>query len=181
MLDKRVLECRADARHIMKDHRPKLDVPGVGNWTLDTNTGEIEFMGEAAYFSGLHGALQKVLSVPNRGLFVDPQKRFIIVEAIDELLYGAADTGQLTTAATLNRIDNRGLRFGKFIQYPTAIFIYERGIVVFDGAGRHLWARHEMQLDDHFKKIADGRIVYTSEREGQWGFDILTGNSRELD
>lgn len=58
----------------MDDHRSKLDIPGLGTWILESDTGEVEFLADQNVSTRIHALLYKALSIPNRAIFVDPPK-----------------------------------------------------------------------------------------------------------
>jgi len=166
------------------DHRPRVEVPGVGTWTLESPGGEIEFIRNQDAYARTHAPLQKALStVGVPVVFVDPGKRFIIVDAQDELLRGDAATGELKSVASLTRMEDRGFRRATFVTAQSTsspVFIYELGIIVFDVDGLPLWSRADFKLDHHFERIEDGRIIYSSEHRGQWSYDLFTGRTSRL-
>jgi len=166
---------------VKNDHRPRLEVAGVGTWTLELPGDEIEFIGKQNAYARIHAPLQKALGVVGVPIiFVDPGKRFVIVDAQDELLRGDAATGELTSIASLTRIEDRAFRRAQFVTaYSTssAVFIYELGIMVFDEVGQLLWSRADLMLDHHFMRIEDGRIIYSSEHRSQWSYDLFTGRA----
>ncbi len=161
----------------MKDHRSKLDVPGIGTWVMESEHGAVEFLGDQdAYAQGIRANLYKFFDGGKKASFVDPQNKFVLLDAQDELIRGEAATGALKTVISVNRIPDHGLRHSKFISAPNPVFLYEQGIVVFDKDGNPMWSKTNLQLTDYFRRIEGDRIVYSSEQKGTWSYDLHTGN-----
>jgi hypothetical protein len=55
------------------------------------------------------------------------------------------------------------------------LFVYESGLLCFDRKLALKWERTHRRLDWHFKQVDDGRIEYESEYEGEWCYDLNTG------
>ncbi|HEY6252423.1 MAG TPA: hypothetical protein VI685_20910 [Candidatus Angelobacter sp.] len=159
----------------MKDHRPKLDVPGIGTWFLNAPSGEAEFISDRNYVPIVRGNIWKFFEGGNQNKFIDPQHRFILLEAQDEMLRGDA-SGELKTVASLNRQENGGLRRSKFISDPLPIFIFEHGLLVFDSDGQLRWSRNDLRLDQFLSEVKNGRVYYHSESDGNWSYDLFTGH-----
>lgn len=151
-----------------------MEVEGIGTWILEP-TGKVEFIGEDIYVPSVSGNLWKFLQGGPRPKFVDPQRRFVLLDARDEVLRGDARTGELRTVATLSRQEDRGLRRSGFISAPVPVFVFEYGLVVFDSDGQFHWSRNDLKLDDFFQRMENGRIFYSSEPLGQWAYDLYTG------
>jgi len=156
----------------MQDHRPKLEVEGIGTWILES--GKVEFIGEDDYVPSVSGNLWKYLEGGPKPKFVDPQRRFVLLDAQDEVLRGDR-TGELRTVATVRRPGDWGLRRSGFISVPVPVFVFECGLVVFESDGQFRWSRDDLKLNDFFQRIENGRIFYSSERLGQWAYDLSTG------
>src|SRR5215469_12187163 len=146
----------------MKDHRPKLDVPGIGTWFLNTPGREAEFISDSTYVPVVRGNIWKFFEGGSHQKLIDPQHRFVLLEAQDEMLRGDA-SGELQTVANLNRQENDGLRRSKFISDPVPIFIFEHGLLVFDSDGQLRWFRIDLRIDQFFSDVKNGRIFYHSE------------------
>src|SRR5215467_9664030 len=101
----------------MQDQRSKLDVPGIGTWILSGPGGEAEFIGEYAHVPVVRSNIWKFFKGGSKPRFVDPDHRFILLNAVDEILRGDV-TGELKTVAPLNRIEDRGLRRSAFLPAP---------------------------------------------------------------
>jgi hypothetical protein len=159
-----------------KDHRPKLNVPGMGAWTIESETGSITFSGEQNYAEGIRANLWKFLDGGSKGKFVDPGLRFVLLDAQDEVIRGDGQSGELTTVLTIERTEDHGLRRSQFISAPNPVFIFERGVAVFTPDGSFVWCRNDLRLDHHFQHIEKDKILYFSEHRGNWAYDLLTGS-----
>lgn len=159
----------------MQDHRPRAVIPAIGTWVLNGRQGPVEFIGEHTYVPSVSGNLWKFLEGGSKSTFVDPQYRFVLFDAEDEILRGDAQTGELKTTATLARQADRGLRHSKFVPDPVPIFVFENGLAVFDSNGDLRWAGDDLKLDHVFEKIMGSRIIYSSEHHGPWAYDLSTG------
>lgn len=165
----------------MENHRPKLEVQGVGTWVLGPTKEEAEFTGRDSYVPAVRGNLWKFFEGGSKPRFVDPQHRFVLLDAQDEVLRGDANLGELKTVATLKRAENRGLRRSRFLSEPGPVFIFEHGLLVFDENGQLRWSLNNLKLDQFFQQIRDGKIVYSSEHCGKWAYDLATGQRTTLD
>lgn len=160
----------------MQDHhRLELQINGIGTWVLNAPRGQAEFTGQNTYVPAVRGNIWKFFEGGSKPKFIDPQRRFVLLDAQDEILRGDAALGELRTVATLKRAEDPGLRHSVFISAGVPVFIFERGLVVFDSDGQLRWSHNDLKLDDHFKKIENGRIFYSAERQGTWAYDLSTG------
>ena len=160
----------------MQDHRSKLEVKGIGTWTLNSPSGEAEFIGDSTYLPVVRSTIWKFFKGGSKPKFIDPQRRFVLLDAVDEILLGDA-TGELKTVAVLNRIWDDGMRRSAFVSAPVPVFIFERGLVVFDSDGHLRWSRNDLKLNDFFKQVENQKVLYHSEHRGDWAYDLSTGDS----
>lgn len=119
----------------MKDHRPKLDVPGIGTWFLNSSGGKAEFISDRTYAPVVQGNIWKFFEGGSQQKFIDPQQQFVLLEAQDEMLRGDG-SGELRTVTNLKRQGDGGLRRSKFISEPVPVFIFEHGLIVFNFDGQ---------------------------------------------
>jgi hypothetical protein len=159
----------------MNDHKSKLHVPSIGTWVLNVTTGNAEFIGEKIHVPDVGGSLRKFFEGGSRSTFIDPQYRFVLLDAQDEVLRGDASSGEIKAVANLKRQEDHGLRRSTFISAPVPVFIFEHGVAVFDSDGQLHWSRNDLKLDHHFERIEGDRIIYSSEHRGKWAYDLSTG------
>ena len=161
----------------MRDHRAKLEVAGIGTWVLNAPRGQAEFIGEHNYVPSVRGNLWKFLEGATQPKFVDPERRFVLLDALDEVIRADAYTGELKTVATVRRAEDSGLRSSKFVAGHLPILVFEHGLVVFRSEGQVLWLRDDLKLKDFFQCVTNDRILYSSEHRGKWAYDLHTGDS----
>jgi|SRR6185437_1666975 hypothetical protein len=159
----------------VEGHQPKLEVPGLGTWTIRSDTGEITFYGQRNFAEGIRANLWKFLDGGSKPKFVDSALRFVLLDAQDEMIRGDAFSGELRTLITLERIADPGLRRSEFVSAATPVFIFERGVVAFNRDGWLQWFRNDLRLDHHFKVIEGDQIVYFSEHRGEWRYNLFDG------
>jgi hypothetical protein len=159
----------------MKDHRPQLNIPGLGTWSIEPGTAHVSFVGEHNYVQSVPASLWKFFDQGSKPKFVDLEKQFVLLDAQDEILRGNGLSGELDSVVKLNRITDHGLRRSEFVLASTPVFIYEHGLVVFDLDGWLLWSHNDLRLDHHFQKVEGSTILYFSERQGTWGYNLSTG------
>jgi hypothetical protein len=111
----------------MKHNRPTLDVPGVGRWTIESDTGEIEFVGEHNYTQRILANLAKFLDGGSKAKFIDPKRRFVLLDAQDELIRADASSGELKTVIILNRALKTGACVTASLFQPRLLFSFMNG------------------------------------------------------
>jgi hypothetical protein len=94
----------------MQDHRSKLDVPGIGTWILDGENREAEFIGKDTYLPTVRSNLWKFFIGGSKSRFADPQHRFVLLEASDEILLPSCIESR-TTASGVARSSQLRFRF----------------------------------------------------------------------
>jgi hypothetical protein len=157
------------------DHRPQLSVPGIGTWIVESEHGRVTFSGAQNYVESIQSNLWKFLDGGARAKYVDSESRYVLVDAQDEIIRGDGTTGDLKTVANLRRIEDQGLRRSQFLPAPTPVFIFELGVVVFSAVGQLVWFHNDLHLDHHFLRLEAQKIVYFSERRGEWSYELATG------
>jgi hypothetical protein len=160
----------------VKDHRPQLDIPGIGTWSIEPDTRAVEFLGEHNYAQNIQADLWKFFTGGSKPKFVDTEKRFVLLDAQDEILRGDGISGELKAVVKLDRIQDHALRRSEFVPASTPVFVYEHGIVVFSLDGWPLWSRNDLLLGQLFQRIEGNSILYFSEHRGGWGYDLATGS-----
>lgn len=166
----------------MQDHRAKLEIPGIATWALNGPQGPVEFISDYDYVPDVKGNLWKYFEgASRRSQFLDPQRRFVLVDAQDEVLRGDARTGELTTVVTIDRQQNGGLRRSRFVSDPVPIFVFENGLVVFQEDGQLSWFHDDFPLTDFFQGVVENRVVYLSEHRGKMAYDLCTGHAVSAD
>lgn len=135
-------------------------------------------MGQHNYAQGIRAKLGNFLKGSSKAMYVDPALRFVLFDAQDEVIRGDAVSGELQTGVSLDRISDHGLRRSKFVSAPNPVFIFERGVAVFNEDGWLLWCRNDLRLDHHFRGIEGNQIVYFSELKGEWSYDLFSGDAK---
>lgn len=154
---------------------------GVGSWVLNTPRGQAEFIGKDNYVPSVPGNLWKFLEGGTQAKFVDPQRRFVLLDALDEVLRGDSRSGRLRTVTVVKRQEDPGLRRSRFIIDPVPILIIEHGLVVFNSDGEVCWSHDSLKLDQFFQGVFKDRILYFSEHHGRWAYDLATGKEAPAD
>jgi hypothetical protein len=100
----------------------------------------------------------------------------LLLDARDEVLRADAVSGDLETVLVIERMKEGGFDWGRFVEKPAPIFVFELGIAVFrPDDGRVLWSRNDFMLDNFFQRVEGERILYSSEHLGDMEYDLSTG------